>query len=126
MLINDYAKWKQLKIAETSEDERVECPSCKGDGLIYKPCDCCGSESERTCGHCDGSGSLRFGDMTCSEIDRAFNREVYHREVIADLERLASWKQKDRIHTLVENGYTVFVSLPARVEKTVPSPATGV
>ena len=126
MLINDFKTWKQLKVAQTPEDEMVKCPECQGERIIVKECNCCGHESERDCGCCDGKGFQRFGNLGRSEIDRVFSREAYHREVIADLERLASWKQKDRIHTLVEHGYTVFVSLPARIEKTVPSPAAGV
>ncbi len=126
MLINDFETWKKLKVAQTPDDEMVKCPECQGEGTIIEECAYCNHGSERICGYCGGKGSLRFGDLGRTEIDRVFSRGDYHREVIADLERLASWKQKDRIHTLVEHGYTVFVSLPARTEKTVPSPATGV
>ncbi len=124
MLINKYEVWKQLKVDQTPEDEMVKCPDCLSEGIIAEECDSCGHESEHTCQSCDGEGYLRFGDLTY--FGKVFNRDIYHREVIADLERLAAWKRRDRIHTLVEHGYTVFVSLPERIEKTVPSPAIGV
>lgn len=126
MLINDFERWKALKIAQTSEGEMVKCPDCCGGGVIEKECDCCGHESERTCGCCDGEGTLRFGDLSCKDIARVFTRAAYHQEVIADLERLAEWKRTGRISTLVENGYTVYTSVLSRVEKTVPNPATDI
>lgn len=126
MLINDYKTWKLRKIVETPEDEMVRCPECQGDGTIIKECAYCDHESEHTCGYCDGTGTLRFGDLDRTGIDRVFSRGRYHQEVIADLERLAAWKLRDRTTVMVENGYTVFTSLPTKVEKTVPSPATGV
>ena len=126
MLINNFDVWKMLKITHTPGDSMVTCPVCSGEGYISDECEYCGNESEHLCGLCEGYRNLRFDDVPNDKIDILFSKAVYHSEVIADLEKLATWEGKNRIGFLLENGYSVYTLVTNKNEKVSPVPVIGI
>jgi len=129
MLINDFDTWKALKIKHTPDDCIVKCPVCLGEGCIEDECKCCKNTSEHVCGLCEGDGSLKFSELPSDKVSMLFSKKTYHREIIADLEKLASWKGKkgnDRIEFFLEHGYSIYTLMANKVEKVASTPIIGV
>lgn len=81
MLIQSFEDWQDKSCSELMEtNAKVDCPDCHGWG----------------CPECDFEGDIRARDLTEAGIcTQLLTREVYFKEVIADLKKWCSYTRQD-------------------------------
>ena len=124
MPVLTFEQWRDDRLKDTTPDEKVTCPNCNGDGVIYDECSCCGHETEDNCGTCESDGTVLWADLTDKEKEKYLSRKRYQDAVVKDITDLASWINKSRIPMLVAHGFSVYYDIKYKCERVINADRT--
>jgi len=97
-----FGDWQAMaKQGLKDSDMSIECEACDGQGEAEQYCDCCGSESERECEDCSGTGLVVHSESG-ARVHPQLTWKAYITHVTSDIKKACVFARWDFLDVAAE------------------------